>query len=676
MSFRKTALVLGLAANLLLLLPELFRTGWRARGFREAWRRLLRTGTEAWGLAISALAASPRRRVALLRRLAGILPHARPVHRLLGNACFLAGYHADALAAFVRSMRLGDRSRQTAGTFQEAMKRARGVPGSRWEHILAELDLLHASTAASPTTVFLHGELLLHLQRFEEVLALARRFAPDRRFRVPALTLLGRACEELGRYGEAVQAFDTVCSLDLAWALEHSLHLRRAFLHGQQGRDEVARDAVEAHFLRNRSPDDPKNLLAYLARELLPRLERLYPSGRVGVCFSVPTGALGHTVLDPFHQWNLFRHRFDHFVLLHGHLEAYDAPCRLALQTLAQHVDLVDIGHHPLLNLAWQNLGELAHGRFSFLIHHYWGLNRLAYRQRSRGLHPIAAGRNYLRLPPKTTARAEELCRRHGFDLQRPLVVVHAREHGYHGLRSQAYRNMTAANYLPALARLVEEGYQVVRVGDRRMRPLGDLPGLVELPFLSWYDPVLDPFLIARCEFFIGCQSGPCSWARVLGKPNLVLNAVYHYTLIPEIQELVAFKNYLDAATGRILSAEEILRRGGCWLERTEQFEAAGIRLEEMTPEEILLAVEEMLAWLKEPGAPEGPPQTFFRNLLARSAVLDHPLRSPPMDYIGYALPECRLSEMVAARRPGFLAPVSRSPALVGATADLVEVPT
>lgn len=95
-----------------------------------------------------------------------------------------------------------------------------------------------------------------------------------------------------------------------------------------------------------------------------------------------------------------------------------------------------------------------------------------------------------------------------------------------------------------------------------------------------------------------------------------------------------------------------------------------------MSPDEILLAVEEMLAWLKDSGATESPPQTLFRNLLARSAALDHPLRSPPMDYIGYALPECRLSEMVAARRPGFLEAAPRSPVLVCATADLLEEPT
>lgn len=651
---RKATFVLALAGNLLLHLIRLFHGGWRAGGPAEALRRTFRSGGEAVGLAVRACFAEPTRRVRLLRRLAGHLPHARLVHRLLGNAFFLAHRHVDAMAAYVRAIRLGDRSRQTAGTFQEAMKRARGVPGSSWNAILGELELLHGSCRATPTTLFLHGELLLHLQRFEETIALARRHLEQPKCRVPALTLLGRAGENLGRYEEALQAFDTLCGLNDAWAREHGLQWRRAFLHGMQGREDIARAAVETHFRPEFARPEGDSLPEFLERSLQPRLAKLYPKGSVGICFSVPTGALGHAVLDPFHQWNLFGQRFDHFVLMHGPLEAYDPPCRLALQALAQVLDLVEIGPE-ILNLAWQHLGELRSGRFSFLIHHYWSLNRTAYHQRRRGILPLAAGRKYLRLPPKIIDRAETLCRRHGLDLNRPIVVLHVREHAYHGLHNQAYRNMTAANYLPAVRRLTEEGYQVVRVGDRRMQSLGSVPGLVELPFLPWYEPVLDPYLISKGDFFIGCQSGPCSWARVLGKPNLVLNAVYHYTLIPEVQELVAFKNYLDAAGGRTLSAEEIVRRGGCWLERTEHFREAGIRLEEMTPEEILLAVEEMLAWLKDPAAPESTLQKRFRAILLQGAALEHPRRAPTMDYIGYALPECRLSEWVAAGRPGFL---------------------
>src|SRR5205085_12531891 len=100
--------------------------------------------------------------------------------------------------------------------------------------------------------------------------------------------------------------------------------------------------------------------------------------------------------------------------------------------------------------------------------------------------------------------------------LAEPLVVVHCREHGYHALNGQSYRNADARNYVPALRKLLALGRQVVRIGDRKMTSLRqDVPGLVELPMTDYHSPVLDPYLISRCEFMMSCQSGPCSYARV-----------------------------------------------------------------------------------------------------------------------------------------------------------------
>src|SRR5207302_6777886 len=170
-------------------------------------------------------------------------------------------------------------------------------------------------------------------------------------------------------------------------------------------------------------------------------------------------------------------------------------------------------------------------------------------------------------------------------------VVVHSREHGYHEQRVQSFRNTDARHYVPALRKLLSQGYQVVRIGDRKMTSLRKgVPGLIELPMTDYYSPVLDPYLISRCEFMMSCQSGPCSYARAFGKPNLVLNAVYHYTLLPEHNELIAFKTYRDARTGRPLGVEELFRSGAHLLDRTCHFEEAGIELEEMTPDEILAA--------------------------------------------------------------------------------------
>ena len=77
-----------------------------------------------------------------------------------------------------------------------------------------------------------------------------------------------------------------------------------------------------------------------------------------------------------------------------------------------------------------------------------------------------------------------------------------------------------------------------------------------------------------------------------------------------------------------------------------------------MTAEEITAAVDEMLAWLQMPALPETSAQREFRRLMAQFGYMkgqDSPLATPMTDYIGYALPECRISDAVASMRSGYL---------------------
>ena len=72
--------------------------------------------------------------------------------------------------------------------------------------------------------------------------------------------------------------------------------------------------------------------------------------------------------------------------------------------------------------------------------------------------------------------RAESLCRRIGIDPARPLVVVHTREHGYHKLGVQRFRNTNVRNYVPALRRLIARyptpGEKIPPDPDARLNPV------------------------------------------------------------------------------------------------------------------------------------------------------------------------------------------------------------
>jgi putative glycosyltransferase (TIGR04372 family) len=504
-------------------------------------------------------------------------------------------------------------------------------------------------------------------QQFEESLDILNEHQNNDPANALPLCGRGNALLQLGRYPEALADLTRAHRLRPEIARQYGCNLSRAFLHGLRGDTDDARQAMIDQMCPKERGDSDTTLATYLHKRLKDRIAALELRGSIGVFFSVCPAALGHSILDPFHYINLFRHRFDHLVMIHAPQEQYTPATALTLQILDQYVERIPCTDHDALNFSWQHLGELSHKQVTFLIYNYWALNRLAFAARSSDPgHPMCHGRDYLQLPYKLSRRGKELCRRNKIDLSRPIVVVHAREHSYHELRGQTYRNTDIRNYVPALRNLIRQGYQVVRIGDAKMVSVArDVSGLIEVRRLSEYNSVLDPYLISLCQFMISCQSGPCSYARVLGKPNLVVNGVYHYTLIPERLDLVAFKDYRDIRSKERLSVEQIFKLNAHLFDRTEHFTQANIEVVENTPEEIEAAVDEMLALLHHPSASETSAQACFRGWMRQfmdHPDLDHPLMTPMTDYIGYLLPECRLSDSVAQLRPGYLAPDQPNP--------------
>jgi putative glycosyltransferase (TIGR04372 family) len=189
-----------------------------------------------------------------------------------------------------------------------------------------------------------------------------------------------------------------------------------------------------------------------------------------------------------------------------------------------------------------------------------------------------------------------------------------------------------------------------VRIGDQRMQRLTTRrEGYFELPFMNEYSPELDAFFIFRSVFMIGSQSGPCAYARAFGRPILSVNAVYHYTLLPSVQELACFKHYLskDQQGTQEFTPEEILLLRLFHLDNSYQFDSAGIDLRSASSAEILAATQLMAAWCQNPDQLETAEQRTFRELsehagLKLSEASD--LQPPVGDFLGFSLPNYRIA--------------------------------
>jgi putative glycosyltransferase (TIGR04372 family) len=112
------------------------------------------------------------------------------------------------------------------------------------------------------------------------------------------------------------------------------------------------------------------------------------------------------------------------------------------------------------------------------------------------------------------------------------IVTVHCREAGYRVNERHDLRNANVVEYLPALKELVEQGYRVIRLGDRTMTPLPVTDGIVDYAISALKSPELDVLLPAMAAFHIGSSSGLSLVPLLYGTPCLFLNW-YPFDLLP-----------------------------------------------------------------------------------------------------------------------------------------------
>jgi putative glycosyltransferase (TIGR04372 family) len=224
---------------------------------------------------------------------------------------------------------------------------------------------------------------------------------------------------------------------------------------------------------------------------------------------------------------------------------------------------------------------------------------------------------------------------------------------------AHTFRNVTVSNYIPAIRHLVARGFHVIRIGDATMTRLPDLgPRVIDAPFRADYDPLVEPYFIARCDFMVTCNSGPCSLARAFGRPCLVLNAPINPTFIPETFELVAFKKYIDLSGGgeRALSYAEILERGLQDIYSTSGFDDNQIDLRELSAGELLAITKEMVEGAADRGATAE--DAVFHALSETEharRMADPAARVRMQDWFGYTLPTGRISQAYCGMYPAFL---------------------
>ena len=167
-------------------------------------------------------------------------------------------------------------------------------------------------------------------------------------------------------------------------------------------------------------------------------------------------------------------------------------------------------------------------------------------------------------------------------------------------IRHDDYRNNDISNFHNVAERLASDGFLVFRMGAKVERPFGvDARGVFDYASNGMRTDFLDVYLSANCEIFISTVLGIDSIPEIFRVPRVLTN----YIPIANFgkygpQDLIIPKQYWIENENRYMPFSEIVASknalGSCT--SSYEYQRAGLKLVENTPQEITLATQELLA--------------------------------------------------------------------------------
>ncbi len=197
-----------------------------------------------------------------------------------------------------------------------------------------------------------------------------------------------------------------------------------------------------------------------------------------------------------------------------------------------------------------------------------------------------------------------QLRKKLGIPANAKTITLHVRESGFLANRAPKenfyayhnYRDALIDHYIPTIEYLTkEQGYWVIRIGDKSMRPLPPMEQLIDAPLHPDYEPFIDPYFCAVSDFHLGMPSGPYTLAVMFGTPVLCTNAIIAHYEYGFHYDMFLYKKYFSRTLQRYLTFEEVMMSHIAEFLYQEDYDRDQLELHENSPEEILIATKEML---------------------------------------------------------------------------------
>lgn len=240
-----------------------------------------------------------------------------------------------------------------------------------------------------------------------------------------------------------------------------------------------------------------------------------------------------------------------------------------------------------------------------------------------------------IRFHPNQEKEAAQIAQKIGLDTGKPFVTLHVREAGYkqgrevsdkpNSVRDEGARNANIQDYFPAIDYLVSKGFTVVRIGDPLMTPI-HRSGVIDLACSPHRTQTMELWCMANSVFFFGCESGPYHVAYLLNTNCLIVNCTDPICSFPvRTQCLFAMKKIRFRSNQKELTLKDIL---------TEEYfnnlrNSSLYEYQDNSPEELILAVKEMLQTLEDWGNPTADQEDVRLALVKGSQAL-----APKVEYV------------------------------------------
>jgi putative glycosyltransferase (TIGR04372 family) len=204
--------------------------------------------------------------------------------------------------------------------------------------------------------------------------------------------------------------------------------------------------------------------------------------------------------------------------------------------------------------------------------------------------------------------RGEALLRDLGIPAGMPYVCLAVRDGAYlravDTVRDWAYhdhRDSKIADYQAMVARFVERGYAVVRMGrivESAMH--SESPEVIDYANSLLRSDFADLWLFANCMFCITTSTGMDALASTKRRPMGFVNIPSTAALtLGNVSKLVMFKDLVDVQTGELLSLLDERRRQAMAFGHISEVTAMGLEFRDNTPAELATFAVEMVDLLE-----------------------------------------------------------------------------